>query len=67
MTGNDNGHKHCRHCQGTGFVTVGLAHVHCQHCNGGWLRGQVRTCERCGYHGPFIDGGETCPRCRLVQ
>lgn len=27
----------------------------------------VRTCERCGYRGQFIDDGETCPQCLLVQ
>lgn len=26
-----------------------------------------RTCERCYYRGPFIDEGETCPQCTLVQ
>lgn len=24
-------------------------------------------CELCGYMGNFIDGGETCPNCKLVQ
>lgn len=24
-------------------------------------------CGKCGYEGPFIDGGETCPECKLVQ
>lgn len=26
-----------------------------------------RNCERCDYSGAFIDDGETCPNCRLVQ
>lgn len=26
-----------------------------------------RGCERCGYIGSFIDDGETCPHCKLVQ
>jgi hypothetical protein len=25
------------------------------------------TCIRCAYSGPFIDDGETCPNCKLVQ
>lgn len=32
-----------------------------------WLDENHRACERCNYHGPFIDGGETCPNCVLVQ
>lgn len=28
--------------------------------------GQPR-CQLCGYQGEFIDGGETCPQCKLVQ
>lgn len=28
---------------------------------------QYLTCERCGYEGPFIDEGECCPKCKLVQ
>jgi len=26
-----------------------------------------RRCAKCRYIGPFIDGGETCPNCALVQ
>ncbi len=26
-----------------------------------------RVCEKCRYRGPFVDGGETCPYCALVQ
>lgn len=32
------------------------------------LAGVVRyECERCGFVGAFIDEGETCPKCFLVQ
>lgn len=27
----------------------------------------LRICERCGCRAPFIDGGETCPNCLLMQ
>ncbi len=28
---------------------------------------EPRTCRRCNYVGPFVDEGETCPNCKLVQ
>ena len=27
----------------------------------------IRSCEHCGYRGPMVDGGETCPRCLVTQ
>jgi rubrerythrin len=29
--------------------------------------GRARECTRCGFVGRFIDAGETCPKCKLVQ
>ncbi len=31
------------------------------------LDGDTDICERCKYRGPFVDDGETCPHCALVQ
>ncbi len=31
------------------------------------LDSNFHTCERCDYLGPFVDDGETCPRCALAQ
>jgi len=28
---------------------------------------KIRACAVCDYSGPFIDGGETCAQCKLVQ